>query len=327
MSKTLSEIKILLAESDSNLGVMLSQVLLRMGFKSVQVVRDGQAALEALSNGQRDILITEWQLPGVDGLELTRRIRQSEHAATRLLPVIMMTARAERQDVETARDTGINEFIVKPFTSGTVFRRIQQVVDNPRGFLLAPVYVGPDRRRKVLDVNGHNRRKITPQVTAEPPQLVLPDYVLKKKLGDVETLDSIITPAVLEAAQKVIDDLKDVSLQWIGKDVAKLNALYKDMVAGGGDESLAAIQEVLLSIKAQAGTFGYTNAGLLAYQLYQFLRYDFVQGSGKHNHVLIKHIQSITVLLGNQAAGHSLEKENWLMQALKQMVGKFKQEK
>lgn len=334
-SKPLKDIKILIAESDPHLGRVLFQVLERMGFKDIKLVRDGEAALASLQQQPRDILLTEWQIHAVDGINLTREIRRSQQALNRLLPIIMMTARAERQDVEVARDAGITEFVVKPYNTHTLFKRIQQVIDNPRGFLLAEQYVGPDRRRRVLPLSHDERRMFVPEVVLEAPSepilespmLVLPDYYLKKKLGDVDALDKIITPDVLADAQTVIDNLKDESLQWIGKDVARLNVLYKQMQAGASDDVLAEILELLLSIKSNAGTFGYVNASHIAQQLYHFLRFGFNMGSSPHNHVLLKHIQSITVLLSSNAEGRSLEKEHWLMHALKLMIAKFQHDK
>jgi len=333
-AKPLSDIRILLAESDLQLGIMLQQVLQRMGFKSVQLVRDGELAVEALQREQKDILITEWQLQALDGISVTHHVRRQGPPENRLLPIIMMTARAERQDVEVARDAGITEFVVKPYNSTTVFRRIQQVIDNPRGFLLAQQYVGPDRRRRNA-VISEERRQIVPKITFQPevldvpdvPQLILPDYLLKQKLGDVDSLDKLITPQVLAEAQQVIDGLRDESLQWIRKDVQQLNMLYRQLLQGGDNAVREQICTVLLSIKAHAGTFGYENASRLAQQLYQFMRFDFVLGSSRHNHVLLKHIQSITVLLRHQAEGRTMDKENWLMQALSQLVARFKQDK
>lgn len=333
-SKPLSDIRILLAESDMHLGPMLHQVLQRMGFKSVQLVRDGVAAAEALSHEAKDILITEWQLQSMDGIQLTQQIRRESAGMKRLLPIIMMTARAERQDVEVARDAGITEFVVKPYNSNTIFKRIQQVVDNPRGFLLAPQYVGPDRRRRFSTV-GEERRRMMPKVLESPPaqqvpdvpQLILPDYQLKQKLGEAESLDKIITPQVLAEAQQVIESLRDESLHWIRDEVQELNQLYRQMVQSGDENVKERMGDVLLSLKSHAGTFGYQNTSQLAQQLYQFVRFDLMTGSSKHNHVLLKHIQSITVMLRHHAEGKAMDKENWLMQALTQLVVRFRQER
>lgn len=332
-SKPLGDIKILLVESDGNMGSMLMQVLVRMGFKQVQLVRDGQAALEALETGKKDICITEWQLPMIDGLTLTQRVRRLANPDNRLIPIIMTTARAERQDVEMARDSGITEFVVKPFNSATLYKRIQQVIDNPRGFLVAPQYVGPDRRRRVIDVNGSNRRFEDPSIVTEPPgglpekpQLVIPDFVLKKKLGNIESLDLLITPKVLEEAQRVIDELKEEGLAWVARDVAELSRL-NDALAAGDHQAAQEMMQVLLSVKGQAGTFGYDVVCGTAHQLYQFIRYDYSPADPKHAEVVLKHVQSLKVLLSHKATGRSMDKEHSLLDSLRHMIILFSSSK
>lgn len=327
----LKQIRILIADNDNNLGMMLTQVLQRMGFANIQVVRDGQTALKVLQEEPKDILITEWHLNSVDGIALTNHIRQARDSSDRLLPIIMMTARAERQDVEQARDAGITEFVVKPYSSVTMFRRIQQVIDNPRAFLLAPEYVGPDRRRRVVEVANDRREHFPTVVPAEEAQrlptdtrkLVLPEFLLKQRIGLYDSLDSIITPEVLQHAQEVIENLKDDSLVWIKQYLHVVEVEYSNMVQRPSEDSLDIILEALLSLKGNAGIFGYATASQLAHQLYQFMRFDYVMGNTRHNHVLLKHIQSLMVLLSAKAEGSTLEKEGWLLNGLKQMISKF----
>lgn len=328
----LKQIRILIADNDNNLGMMLTQVLQRMGFGNIQVVKDGEAAMRVLRQEPKDILITEWHLQSVDGIALTNHIRHSEESTDRLLPIIMMTARAERQDVEEARDAGITEFVVKPYSSVTVFKRIQQVIDNPRPFLLAQYYVGPDRRRRELEFDGDNRRTSFPRVVppeeaqnrvSELTRLVLPEFILKKRLGLHDPLDSIITPQVLAQAQGVIDNLKDEALVWIKDYLAAVDAGYKKVVVQPSQIVLDSILEALLAIKANAGTFGYVTASQLGHQLYQFMRFDYAMGNSRHNHVLLKHLQALTVLLGSKVEGRTMEKEGWLLNGLKIMIAKF----
>ncbi|MBY0407273.1 MAG: response regulator, partial [Rickettsiales bacterium] len=276
----LKDVRILIADHDVNLGVMLLQVLQRMGFSQLQLVRDGYAALETLEREPKDILMTEMQLQGLDGLALTNQIRQSDKVADRLIPIIMMTAKAEKQDVEAARDAGITEFVVKPYNSLTIFKRIQQVIDNPRAFLLSQEYVGPDRRRRSLDFNGSERRTERPEVIpsdlvseeVDAPKLIMPEHILKKRIGLRDSLDTIITPQVLMQAQAVIDNLKDESMLWIQTSLRTLNDGYRQLLKDSSGEALEHILAALLALKAHSGTFGYLNASQLAQQLYHFMR-------------------------------------------------------
>jgi len=332
LKTNLKDIKILLADSDGNLGTVLTDVLQRMGFKHIQFVRDGASAIKAIEAERKDILITEWQMQSVDGMELTSFIRNSQNPDIRLLPIIMLTARAERQDVEAARDAGITEFVVKPYNSRTIFQRIQQVIDNPRGFLVAPQYIGPDRRRREADAGGPERRKESPEIISdargveakeEKPKLIMPDYVLKKRIGSDEPLDSIITPQLLNEAQQVIDDLKDESLVWIKKHLEEVEAYFKLLSKVPARDTIEKLKDSLLAIKSNAGTFGYNAASEVAQQLYQFMRFDFSMSDARHNQILLKHLQSLKILLGTVAKGETLAKESQLLNGLRMMVSRF----
>ncbi len=330
----LKHVRILIADNDNNLGTLLLQVLQRMGFTNTKLVRDGHAAMRVLEQETKDILITEWQLQNLDGIELTNHIRHSMESVDRLLPIIMMTARAEKQDVEEARDAGITEFVVKPYNSVTVFKRIQQVIDNPRAFLLAGDYVGPDRRRRSLTVELERRTRFpsvvlpedVPTSTGEGPKLVLPEFILKKRVGLHEPLDSIITAKVLAEAQSVIDNLQEESLLWIRTYLEVVDTEYKQLVQKSAQTSVNTILEALLAIKANTGTFGYLTASQLTQQLYHFMRFDYKIGNSQHNQVLLKHIQSLTVLLSAKAEGRTVERESWLLQGLKMMIAKFQKD-
>lgn len=331
MKANLKQVRILVADHDSNLGSLLVQVLQRMGFPQAYLVRDGESAIRALQAAPPDILITEWQLQHMDGLKLTSHIRQSQKATEKLLPIIMATARAERQDVEAARDAGITEFVVKPYNSVTVFKRIQQVIDNPRPFLIAGTYVGPDRRRRNAEVAGDRRVKTPAVVGVEAtqsddgtPKVVMPEFIIKKRAGLNEPLDVIITPKVLSEAQTVIDNLKDASLVWIQQYLSVADKEYKRLLQNPSQVPLDAIMEALLSIKSNAGMFGYVTTAQMAQQLYQFLRFDYRFSDSRHNQVLLKHIQGLTLLLGAKAQGEAMDKEMGLLQGLNMMIAKFK---
>ncbi len=328
----LKEIKILIADNDYNLGILLTNVLQRMGFKYVHYVQDTDGVKAALKRERKDILITEWQMKTGDGIELTKEIRRSPDAPIQFLPIIMLTARAERQDVEVARDAGVTEFVVKPFNSLTIYRRIQQVIDNPRGFMLVQQYIGPDRRRKEVEAIKQDRRLEMPEIVSnmalvgapeKKPKLLLPDYAIKKRIGLTDTLDTIITPQLLAEAQQVIDDLKDEALGWIKHYVQEIEQCYTQLVKQPDMGLVEKFKGLLLDIKGNTGTFGYVTASQLAQRLYQFVRFDFAMKETKHYEVMLKYLQSMKLLLGSQAGGKILEKEQQLLAELSAMMTRF----
>jgi len=331
---TLADIRVLIADNDHQMATVLSHLLKRMGFTKVLHARNGKEAIGFIIKQAIDIVITDWQMPHTDGIELTRFIR-SDESPNRSLPIIMLTARAEKNDVEASRDAGITEFLVKPYTSKTLFNRIQQLVDNPREFVIAPGFVGPTRRRRVeASAAAKNRRTITPKVVTSTvgislsdgvPKILSPDFVLKKRIGIKESLSTIITTAVLDEAQKAIDTLKDESLGWIKEDLKAVESFYSQLKTYPNIGIVETLKSLLLSIKSRAGTFGYKNASDAAQIVYRFMRNDFMVGNDQHMVVLLKNIQALKVLLGNSAQGKDEAEGKMLLQGLQAMAAKFQQ--
>ena len=94
----------------------------------------------------------------VDGIELTREIRNAADSANRFVPIVMVSGYAQRGRVLTARDAGVNEFVVKPITATALFSRIRAVIEKPRPFVRTKTFFGPDRRRGRSDYEGPERR-------------------------------------------------------------------------------------------------------------------------------------------------------------------------
>lgn len=138
---------------------LLKDMLDVLGFTNVHLTEDGLEALDYLQFHQADIIICDWKMHGMDGITLTRHVRERMSGGKRFVPIIMLTGKAEEQDVITARDAGITEYLIKPFTTQTLFDRIKAVIENPRGFVLAEEYKGPDRRRRrVTPPDGRFKR-------------------------------------------------------------------------------------------------------------------------------------------------------------------------
>lgn len=156
----LENIHILVAEDDKVMRKLLKDMLSIVGFKNTSIVSDGEEAVRVLKAAEVDLLITDWKMAPMDGLELVKFLRNSTESPNRFLPVIMLTGHGERRDVEAARDMGVTEYLVKPFTAAALFDRIKNVIAKPRHFIIAPKFKGPDRRRKrVRPPDGMEKRQ------------------------------------------------------------------------------------------------------------------------------------------------------------------------
>jgi two-component system, chemotaxis family, chemotaxis protein CheY len=96
----------------------------------------------------------------VNGCELTKLIRTASDSPNHYVPIIMLTAYAERSKVEAARDAGVTEFCAKPVTATELYRKVAAAINAPRSFIRTSVYFGPDRRRRKDDsYKGDERRE------------------------------------------------------------------------------------------------------------------------------------------------------------------------
>ena len=150
-SQYLSNISILLVEPNSFMRTMVRNVLNVFGARRVVEASDGADAFKIMNTFVPDIVLTEWSMEPVDGLDFVRLLRTGSDSPNPYVPVIMMTAHTARHRVIEARDTGITEFVVKPLSPRTLLTRMTEVIERPRSFVRTTVYFGPDRRRRRPD--------------------------------------------------------------------------------------------------------------------------------------------------------------------------------
>lgn len=144
----LSGLNVLVAEDNEFMRKILVRMLHGLGVGTVHAVENGQEAVTLLGKFAPDILFTDWLMEPLDGLALLRWVRQSEHSPNRYLPIVMVTGYTDRRRVFQARDAGVHEFLVKPFSVKALATRIESIIERPRPFIRSPDYFGPDRRRR-----------------------------------------------------------------------------------------------------------------------------------------------------------------------------------
>ncbi len=164
LAARLSKVEVLIADPDTRVASLIRDVLKYIGFERIHFAQDGQEALDFIKRNEVDLLITDWQMSPMDGIRLVHYLRSSPDSPYPYLPIIMLTGKAERNDVEIARDVGVTEFLVKPFSAKSLFERLVMVIENPRSFIVASQYRGPDRRRRTDIPPGGDERRIRPPV-------------------------------------------------------------------------------------------------------------------------------------------------------------------
>jgi CheY-like chemotaxis protein len=141
-------LRALIVEDNTHMRSLLRALLNSVGIKDVSEAIHGQAGLDALRERKIDLVLTDLAMSPMDGLELTRHVRNDEKSPNPFVPIIMITGHTERYRVEAARDAGVTEFLAKPVTAHNLFARITEILEHPRAFVRCESYFGPDRRRR-----------------------------------------------------------------------------------------------------------------------------------------------------------------------------------
>ncbi len=154
----LSNIRVLVVDDHAFVRRMVCEILRTFGCRDIHEAKNGIEAWQEIQNAVPDLAIIDWEMNPGSGLELVRRLRDAEQSPDAFLPIIMITAHAEKGYVTQARDAGVTEYLIKPISAKSLVRRIEEVVDRPRPYVRLPDYFGPDRRRKACHDPKEERR-------------------------------------------------------------------------------------------------------------------------------------------------------------------------
>ncbi|MBB1125779.1 chemotaxis response regulator CheY [Thiospirillum jenense] len=120
--------KILIVDDFSTMRRIIKNLLRELGFNNTTEADDGSTALPMLKNGSFDFVVTDWNMPNMEGIALLRAIRADP--ALQKLPVLMVTAEAKREQIIEAAEAGVNGYIVKPFTAETLKEKIDKIFER-----------------------------------------------------------------------------------------------------------------------------------------------------------------------------------------------------
>ncbi|MEQ1650214.1 MAG: phosphate regulon transcriptional regulator PhoB [Hyphomicrobiaceae bacterium] len=166
---------ILIVEDEASLAELLQYNLEAAGY-AVQTAATGSAAEAALMDSQFDLVVLDWMLPEVSGIELCRRIRQRPE--TKLLPVLMLTARGEEADRVRGLSTGADDYVVKPFSINEVLARVKALLRRAAPDLVADVLTFGDIE---LDRTAHRVKRADRELRLGPTEYRLVMYLLENR--------------------------------------------------------------------------------------------------------------------------------------------------
>jgi two-component system, chemotaxis family, chemotaxis protein CheY len=122
------DMKFLVVDDYSTMRRIVKNLLHDLGYANVAEADDGKTALPLLQNGSFDFLITDWNMPGMPGLDLLKAVRSNEKL--KKLPVLMLTAEAKREQIVEAAQAGVSGYVIKPFTAVTLKEKIDKILGS-----------------------------------------------------------------------------------------------------------------------------------------------------------------------------------------------------
>ena len=126
MAAVIPSLKILVVDDFATMRRIIRNLLQDLGFSNISEADDGKTALPMLQNGNFDLLITDWNMPGMSGLDLLKAVRADTRLAK--LPVLVLTAEAKRDQIVEAAQAGVNGYVIKPFTAETLKTKLDKIL-------------------------------------------------------------------------------------------------------------------------------------------------------------------------------------------------------
>ncbi|WP_218958917.1 chemotaxis response regulator CheY [Salinimonas marina] len=120
--------KILVVDDFSTMRRIIKNLLKDLGFSNIQEADDGNTALPMLQQGDFDFVVTDWNMPGMQGIDLLKNIRAD--GRLKHLPVLMVTAEAKKEQIVAAAQAGVNGYVVKPFTAATLKEKLDKIFER-----------------------------------------------------------------------------------------------------------------------------------------------------------------------------------------------------
>jgi two-component system chemotaxis response regulator CheY len=123
--------KILIVDDFSTMRRIIKNLLRELGFNNTEEADDGLTALPMLKSSSFDLLVTDWNMPGMQGIDLLKEVRADEKLSE--IPVLMVTAEQKKEQIIEAAQAGVNGYIVKPFTAAILQEKLEKIFERVEG--------------------------------------------------------------------------------------------------------------------------------------------------------------------------------------------------
>lgn len=128
---------------------LIASILDALGVGEILTSDNGEDGYMMFRQNRPDIILADWEMRPMNGIDLTKKIRNDHNSPNRFIPIILVTGYSSLNRVTEARNVGVTEFLVKPFSANDLSKRLAYVINKPRDFIDHDEFFGPDRRRRV----------------------------------------------------------------------------------------------------------------------------------------------------------------------------------
>jgi two-component system, chemotaxis family, chemotaxis protein CheY len=153
-------IKVLLVDDELYMRKVVRTMLMGIGVRNIYEAADGPSGLEAIRGVAPDVVILDWEMPGLDGMAFVRMVRSPMTFPQPDVPIIMLTGHGERSRVIEAVTVGVNEFLLKPVSLKSLQDRLVAVLAKPRPVVKSGAYYGPAPRKMMTAVRADHDQAI-----------------------------------------------------------------------------------------------------------------------------------------------------------------------
>lgn len=340
-------VSIMVCEDNAFVRRTLEDVLRQFGFERITMCKNGQEAIENLKllkqakNPGPDLIVADLVMAPINGLLLCRWCRSAKETPNRMVPFIMLSGAADQDYVGSARDLGATEFLAKPFSGETVYKKLLEVIDFPRQFVMNQNYFGPDRRRKKEPPPGETDRrekaeedctvvysaeKMTKPKAESDVFLFKPNNYLQEKCagGRMNPGERGEMPtAVIEQAEQKLERAALDFTKWAQDYLGRLSDLCTQALLEPGrrTQQFVEINQVALELRGQGGTFGYPLISTFGKMLFDSSR-EGCREDDAQVEIVKAHVDAMRAVLREKISGDGGEVGKALIAALREGIEK-----
>ncbi len=312
----LDRLNVLVLDDDRNMRTLIETILFELGVRNIRQAHDVKQAFGDLRYFHVDIVITDWKMEPLNGLDFVRMVRSGDDSPNPYVPIIMLTGHTEPHLVCEARDAGVNEFLAKPISAKSLYSRLVSIIECPRPFIRTKTYFGPCRRRRNMGApRGMKERRVDEQAMQQENK---PRMKVKTGRGQVEP-----DAQAVQCAEAAIEKIGDDYANWAQTD---LDEMDKAVAAArkNPDQQEDYVMELCrraMELKSQGGGFGYDLISQVGDSLKNFTE-SRSEANPRDVEIIAAHVDAMRVVMVEDIKGDGGEVGRAIVDSLYKLTTK-----